>query len=249
MIRSFGHQGYGKLVRGFLVAVICLTFLPATFGCAGLKHIWSPFFEVSENKDDVLEAFSRFIAEKLQTIASGAWAISSAEEGKKSLHDQRLKDCLVHASIPGLKWADDFEMLNQEKNKSLFENCEMKGVAWVNILKAGGKEHVSLDLINSFPVILRRGRADNVVGRVMAVTRDGEIKLIDEFPFFLRWEIDFTFPVSSQIGGIWIRRVFRQVYPSPPREWLLFPPPTENNYFDKPITESFFLDLRDEAPR
>lgn len=135
--------------------------------------------------------------------------------------------------IPMFAWASGSDWLP----------AGLDGMVWLDPVQARSDEFFWIDHGGAPFSMWRCGQMEALTTRVMAVGRDGGIRLIEEIPVrqVLAW--DGMLIGTGPMAGIWFRRILRLRPPvERQREWLLSPPPapSETLYTIPPDQERYY---------
>lgn len=187
------------------------------WACSEYVHLWRP---VSEERSELCsaEGLAFFIEQLVADKLAGQekiWRIGlnpdAAVTASFSFELQRAVGLLDQSCF---KWTGDDSMFSSDQSAD--------ATIWLDFVKPERLVYIWRDENRPPFAMFRTGELDTARIRVLAMSSERKVLLIDELPHMFLLESDFMLPSWTANGGAWFRRLSLKTARMPQRyEWTL----------------------------
>ena len=226
-------------LRAWLVLLLALASVPG-WPCSEYVHLWRP---VIETRDELcgaagLAAFIKELVERRLPAAKTPWLVGISPEAVVSASAAaELKSAVGMLDQTKFIWAESDAMFASSGSATA-------GI-WLDLVRPLRLEYLWRDENKPPFAMFRTGELHSAQIRVLAMSAERKVLLIDEFAYLFLLESDFMVPTWLSAGGVWLRRVSFKSTEMPKRvEWTLAVPSDieDLNTIPADIQRFFFSD-------
>ncbi|HNX74562.1 MAG TPA: hypothetical protein PLM07_19880 [Candidatus Rifleibacterium sp.] len=226
-------------LRAWLVLLLALASVPG-WPCSDYVHLWRP---VTETRDELcgadgLASFIKELADQKLPDQKTPWLVGISPDAVVSASAAaELKSAVGMLDQTRFVWAESDAMFAQSGSATA-------GI-WLDLVKPLRLEYIWRDENKPPFAMFRTGELHTAQIRVLAMSAERKVLLIDEFAYMFLLESDFMLPSWLSAGGVWLRRVSLKTTEMPKRvEWTLSVPSDLEDLNSTPadIKRFFFSD-------
>ncbi len=241
------------LQAGLLSACVFSCFLMFVFAaivpasaCSDYVHLWRPVNEVRSPLCSA-EGLSLFIAGLTERLPAGGavWQVGLSPDAKVSASFSiELKRAVSLLDPARFSWVDSDRMFGG--------GIASQSAIWLDFVDPQRLVYLWRDENRPPFAMFRAGELDTARIRVLVMSADRKVLLIDELAYIFLLESDFMLPAWTTTGGVWFRRVSLKTCAMQQRyEWTLSVPSDMEDINSTPadVRTFFFGNLPDAGSK
>lgn len=238
----------GKLLAGiltFFLLFVTAAVVPVS-ACSDYVHLWRPVNEVRSTLCSA-EGLSLFINGMVERVSTGkaTWLVGLSPDANVSASFTcELKRAVGLLDPAKFSWV--------ESDRMFAGGIASQSAIWLDFVDPERMVYLWRDENRPPFAMFRTGEIDTARIRVLVMSADRKVLLIDELAYIFLLESDFMLPAWTTTGGIWFRRVSLKTYAMSQRhEWTLSVPSDQEDINSTPgdIRRFFYSNLPDAGSK
>ncbi len=228
---------FKKLNSVWLLALLLFS-SSAGWPCSDYVHLWRPVVEERTSMcgaEGIASFLHELVSDKLPPGSGDHWHVGLSPDSTVSASFSiELKRAVSLLDPEKFSWTD---------SGSPFDGEQSAATIWLDFVNPERLVYIWRDENKPPFAMFRTGELDTARVRILAMTADRKILLIDELPYLFLLESDFMLPTWCSAGGAWFRRVSLKTAGMLQRhEWTLSEPADNESVNQTPSdTKRFYF--------
>lgn len=230
-----------------LTAAIILCGGAAAMACSEYVHLWRPVAEERSagcGAEGVAHLLRYLVSERLKS-EKVLWDVGLSPDAEiTASFAAELERAVEIAGSDTFRWADE--------GSPFAGNGQSRPSIWLDFVRPERLVYIWRDENRPPFAMFRTGELDTAQVRVLVMSAERQVLLIDELPYMFLLESDVMLPTWLANGGAWFRRVSLKTFDMTQRyEWTLSVPSDMEDINTTPsdIRRFYFGDLPDDRAR